>query len=370
MAKLSLWKPNKGKDFNFIDKVSREQYYVGSVSLYIHKYMGIIDQGGDDPSQPSKSARESWNNLSIQDMTLGEIRNRDYSDDVFELRGHYDQADNDFEMITAGLALADGTKFITFHLNDMIEKIGRKLISGDVIEMPNLRDDALLGEDQDAVNQWFVVTDASWPTEGFSPLWYPHLWRVKARPMTDSPEFDDITKDGNGNRDPLIDLLSTYNKQSDINDANVEKAEKDVPKRNFETRQVYVVIDSITEEEFNRDFGDGFNRYREIKHGNPWIFAGDGIPPNQSVKAEAGSKFPSSPSEGDFFLRTDYEPSRLFQYTGKKWEFTEVDYRKTWSKANRILENHINNENTFKEEGETIKEKQPISKAAKPKSNF
>ena len=353
MAKLSLWKENKGKDFNFIDKLSREQFYIGSVGLFIHKYLGIIDQGNqEDPSQPSENQSQSWNNLTIQDLTFVENRNRDYSEDVFELRGFYQQADNDFEMLQFGLTIADGTKFITFHLNDMIDKLGRKLVSGDVIEMPNLRDDALLGENEKAVNQWFVITDASWPTEGFSPLWYPHLWRVKAKPMNDAPEFYDITRNENNEVDPLIDLLSTANRDLERNDSVLEKAEQDVPNRNFETRQIYVVQDD--------EFGTQY----------PWVFAGDGIPPNNSKLADAGTQFPSSPNEGDYFLRTDYEPSRLFQRFGTNWRFVEINYRKTWNKANRILENHINNEETFKENGNTIEQRQPISKAVKPKSNF
>lgn len=354
MAKISLWKPNKGNDYKFIDRIAREQFYVGSLGIFVHKYVGIIDQGADDAAQPSAVDQDvdQLSEIFIQDLTLMENRNRDYADDVIELRGHFNEADKDFELLQFGLTLADGTKFITFHLNDMIDKLGRKLMSGDVLELPNLRDDAVLDKDAAVPNQWYVISDASWPTEGFSPTWFPHLWRVKAKPMTDSPEFYDITRNEDGDIDPLKSILSTYNQDIEFSEAVEEQAENIVPERNFETRHIYVVA------------GDEFTSQY------PWIFAGDGIPPNESVRAETGTQFPSSPSVDDYFLRTDYEPSRLFKYTGSKWKFVEIDFRKTWNKAHRILETHINNEDTFTEKDKEVEVRQPISKAVKPRVDF
>jgi hypothetical protein len=44
----------------------------------------------------------------------------------------------------------------------------------------------------------------------------------------------------------------------------------------------------------------------------------DGLPPNANTVA-AGIAFPVGPAAGDFFLRTDYVPSRLFRYDSKRW---------------------------------------------------
>lgn len=350
MAKLSLWKPIKTKDFNFIDTVVREQFYVGSVGIYVHKYLGVIDQGDvDDKTQKSEAQSAFWNELTIQDLTFMENRNRKYSDTTFEMRGHYTHADSNFELMQFNLGISDGTRYIIFHLNDMIDKIGRKLVAGDVIEMPSLRDDALLGEDSPAINQWFVITDASWPSEGFSATWYPHLWRIKAKPMTDSPEFSDILKNEDGDYDPLKDFLSTYNKDKETNDAVVAQANETVPKDNLNASHIYVVPGD--------EFGSQY----------PWLFAGDDTPPNNSIPAESGTSYPSSATVGDYFLRTDYEPSRLFQYTEAGWKYVEVDFRQTWNNAHRIMESYFNNDNTFERDGETIPEKQPINKALKPR---
>ena len=353
MAKLSLWNPRKGKDYKFIDNIAREQFYAGGLGILVHKYLGVLDQDNTgDLSQANQETSDVWNETTIQDLTLMENRNRKYADDVIEMRGHFNEADKDFELLQFSIAMPNGTKFITFHLNDMLDKLGRKLMSGDVLELPNLRDDALLDVDAPAINQWYVISDANWPTEGFSPLWYPHLWRVKADLMTDSPEYFDITRDEDGLVDPLKDLLSTYNRNIEVNDKVTAQAESIVPERNFDTKHIYVVPGD--------EFGSQY----------PWIFAGDGIPPNESVRADTGTAYPLLPTDGDYFLRTDYEPSRLFQYTGSTWRFVEIDLRKTWTIATRKLETHINNDNTFTDDGEVIEEKQPISKVTKPKTDF
>ena len=352
MAKLSLWKTNKGKDFNFQDTIAREQFYVASLGIFIHLYEGIIDQGDqNNPAVPSEDQSNDWGITTVQDMTFIENRNRKYSDDVFELRGHFNEADKDFDLLQFNLGMANGSKFIVFHLNDMLNKLGRKLTAGDVLEMPNLRDDAMLG-DSKATNQWYVITDGSWPTDGFSSTWFPHLWRVKAEPLTDSPEYFDITRNEEGVSDPLIDLLSLYDADKDINEAVVEKATQDVPLRNFDTSHFYVVP---------ADPGDEFTSQY------PWVYAGDGIPPNNSVKADAGTSYPSTPVDGDYFLRTDYEPSKMFQYQIDRWRYVEIDFRKSWEASGRILETFINNDESFTEAGETTEERQAITKATKPK---
>lgn len=351
MAKLSLWQKNKGKDFTFQDTIAREQFYVGSLGIYVHRYEGVIDQGDtSDPSQPSEVTADEWNISTIQDMTFIENRNRKYSDDVFEIRGHFNEADKDFDLLQFNLALANGSKFVTFHLNDMIDKLGRKLMAGDVLEMPNLRDDALLDENARAINQWYVITDASWPTDGFSSTWLPHFWRVKAEPMLDAPEYDDITqREGS---DTLLDLLSTAARDAEVNDAVVAKAAVDVPHRNFKVAHYYVVDGS--------EFGGQY----------PWIWGGDGIPPNNSVRADAGNTYPDTPIDGDYFLRTDYEPTRLFQFQIDKWRFVEFDFQKSWETAERILETFINNDETFEDDdGSTVDVKQPVSTVGTAKAD-
>ena len=77
----------------------------------------------------------------------------------------------------------------------MIDTIGRKLMSGDVIEVPNLKDYHPLDTSiVKALPKWYVIQDASFASEGFSQTWLPHLWRVKATPMVNAQEYNSITK--------------------------------------------------------------------------------------------------------------------------------------------------------------------------------
>ena len=122
--------------------------------------------------------------------------------------------------------LANDTLFFNFHIESMVEALGRRLMPGDVLEIPHLRDDLLLGSD-DAINRYFVVTDASRPAEGYDPRWWPHLWRVKLTNITDSPEYRDILGTGDTATD-LRNTLSTYSTELAISDKVMELANADV----------------------------------------------------------------------------------------------------------------------------------------------
>ena len=45
MPRLSLWKPEKGNDYKFIDRIVGEHIYAGGTGIFVHKYVGIYDQG-------------------------------------------------------------------------------------------------------------------------------------------------------------------------------------------------------------------------------------------------------------------------------------------------------------------------------------
>ena len=45
MPRLSLWKPEKGNDYKFVDRIIGEHIYAGGTGVFIHKYIGVYDQG-------------------------------------------------------------------------------------------------------------------------------------------------------------------------------------------------------------------------------------------------------------------------------------------------------------------------------------
>jgi len=288
MPRLSLWRPNKTNDYNFFDKIISEQFTAGSTDLYVHKYMGPTNQGPSiDYTQPEYDVLAPTN---IQDLLFLENRDRTYDPNIYRLRGHYNVQNLDFDLSQFGLFLNNDIIFITVHYNDMIDLIGRKLMVGDVIELPHLLDYNPLKETiPTALKRFMQITDANYASEGFSPTWFPHLWRIKCEPLVDSEEFSQILsapidqdtylglwdKDktypagyvitfGDKNYKALIDvpvgiippdpaywqldtadnlkdILATYNKNIEINNAALQEAERLLPKSGYNNNNLYIV---------------------------------------------------------------------------------------------------------------------------------
>ena len=201
MPRLSLYKPNKTNDYKFLDRTIREMYTVGGIDIFVHKYLGPEATGDlssattGDATQPSY---DSENPLFIEDLLLLENRDRVYDDSVYIMRGVYTVSDLDFDLTQFGLFLNNDTLFITFHYNDMIDSLGRKLMSGDVLEIPNLKDYHPLDTGQPTpLPRYYVIQDAAFASEGFTPTWQPHLWRVKATPMVGAQEYNSILEKSN-----------------------------------------------------------------------------------------------------------------------------------------------------------------------------
>ena len=243
MPRLSLYKPYKGNDYTFMDHAIREQFDIGGTGIHVHKYLGPdVQNKSNDPSEPNYGSGLELDNITgeeinpdglidetnIQDLLFMENRDRKYDPDVYELRGVYNVSDNDFDLTQFGLFLTNDTLFISFHINDMVERMGRRLMPGDVIELPHLRDELLLTNDRDAINKFYVVQDAARGSEGFSQTWYPHIWRVKVAPLTDTQEYADILGTAD-NPDSLKNDISSYKTELNISNAIVKSAEQANP---------------------------------------------------------------------------------------------------------------------------------------------
>ena len=288
MPKLSLYRPNKQNDYRFFDRTISEELRVGGTDLYIHKYLGPTNQGPSiDYTQPEYDA---LNPLNIQDLLFLENRDRTYDPNVYRLRGHYNVQNLDFDLSQFGLFLNNDIIFINVHYNDMIDIVGRKLMVGDVLELPHLLDYNPLNETIPvALKRFYSITDANFSSEGFSQTWYPHMWRIKCEPLVDSEEFSQILAEpinqdnylGIWDKDKtyppgyvitfgdknyiskievpigimppnptyweldtasnLKDILATYNKNIAINNAALEEAKRLVPKSGYDSGNFYIV---------------------------------------------------------------------------------------------------------------------------------
>ncbi len=380
MPRLSLYRPNRTRDYQFLDRTISEMYTVGGMDIFIHKYMGPQTGGEDsafsgnyDITQP---IYETLDPLNIQDLLLLENRDRIYDPDVYCMRGVYNHQDIDFDLTQFGLFLNNDTLFITFHYNDMIDTFGRKLMNGDVLEVPNLKDyNPLNAAIPQPLPRYYVVQDADFATEGMSQTWMPHTWRVKATPMTNNQEFKDILKKpvvseniwDNGNFYPTgwitnsgdvyyrarqntpagteitntnywelynpatqSEVFSTRTKDNQINDAILAQADVEVPASGYDTQPLYILptladgqpanpVSLTTDSNVTVDGTQGgMNITPQADGYTVGYLTGDGVPPN-GLPVVTGVQFPLNPVAGDYCLRLDYFPNRLFRYDSRRW---------------------------------------------------
>ena len=464
MPRLSLYRPEKGNDYKFIDKNIWEMFQVGGTDVLVHKYIGPdTSVQGNTPSTPEYTGGDDP--FQIQDLLFLENRDRKYDPDVYVLRGVYNLQDIDFNLSQFGLFLQNDTIFITFHINDTVEKLGRKIMSGDVIELPHLKDDFAFNDLSYALKRFYVIEEVSRAAEGFSVTWYPHLYRAKCKPLVDSQEYKQIL-DGIANSDAdkgtynpnityypgdivtgpdgkkyevtqevtgiappnttyykladsLRDLISTYNKEIEITQAVLNQAEADAPKSGYDTSKYWTLqreedgsaslisvdnnqinqysadSDIVTDSEGNPILDSAGNTVTAVNAASESVppdgkgYVGylteDGVPPN-GAPVTVGYAFPYNPSEGQFHLRTDYLPNRLFRFNGVRWIKFEDNVRMTMNNlgSENVAEDapfegkdirqtqktsFINNTNVRQIDGHTVKEKQSLSKALRPEAD-
>ena len=379
MPKLSMYRPNRSADYQFLDRTIKEMYTVGGLDVYVHKYLGPIVDNSENPGNADATlpVYDSQNPLFIEDLLLLENRDRAYDPDIFIMRMVYRTQDVDFDLSQFGLFLNGDTLFLTTHYNDMIDTFGRKLMAGDVIEVPNLKDyNPLNAGLVRALPRYYVIQDANFASEGFSQTWLPHLWRIKATPMVASQEFQQIINQpfmpeniwDNGNFYPANETVnnggtyyqakqpvppgtditntsywevittpstigekqSTRTRDLEINDAILAQAQVEVPLSGYDTVKFYILptntigqpsgagltadmtsptVDGTQPGEGITPTSDGYTL---------GYLTGDGIAPN-GLPVTPGVSFPPNPVLGDYALRLDYFPNRLFRYNGRAW---------------------------------------------------
>jgi hypothetical protein len=437
MPRLSLWRPNRTNDYQYFDKTISEMYTVGGLDIYVHKYLGpktgqgdSAESGNFDATQPNYSVE---NPLFIQDLLLLENRDRAYDPDVYRMRGVYNVQDLDFNLTQFGLFLQNDTLFITFHYNDMIDTIGRKLMAGDVLEMPNLRDQNPLDTTiTRALPRYYVIQEANFASEGFSQTWLPHLWRVKATPLVNAQEYQEIlnkpliteniwdpgnfyppgTIVNNGDQyyqaitsvppgteitdtnywvpvnPPTEEQLGTTRvRDLEINDAILLQSEIEVPKSGYDTVKFYIFPtlpdgqpanpagQNVSSETNVSNDGIETNNGTVTPRGDGYTMGyltGDGIAPN-GLPVTPGVSFPLNPTNGQYALRLDYFPNRLFRFNGAAWVRIEDKVRTdlTNGPANQTLRSSfVNNTSTVPTTDRgNIPSRQSLSEILKPRAD-
>ena len=381
MPKISLWNPQKSADYEFVDRTVSENYQIGGDGILVHKFLG--------PTTDS-TGNTNTSLTTIQDVLFLSNNNRIYDPNLVELKGHHVPQDVNYDLSQFGVFLSSDVIRVSFHNNDMLDALGRKLIAGDVLEFPSYRDIPIF-DNAVGINRFYVVQDALYLAAGYGQKWYPHIWLVRAKLMPASTEFSEITdqaatgqaaggvgqsigimppgftdtsdSDGNpgtGANPNITNSLNLFCQIIGITDAVVMEAACNAffdPKF-FESANLYIYIDPNT-------------GYPIL--GSFTFFSGDGAPPNQSTDYCAdlepagplvgvGINFPPDMQDGQYYLRIDYFPERLFQKQGNVFKLIEVNVLKNWTAYNRVLDTFIdNNRDTTLPNGVVVPEKQALS---------
>ena len=205
---------------------------------------------------------------------------------------------------------------------------------------------------------------------------------MKLKSIIDSQEYRDILGDAT-TEGSLASYMSTFNREKTISDQVLKQAEADAPKSGFNFKQYYVApidergnirTDNVNTEAQRASGDKTVNAVIDTPASSHYGFYldGDGVAPNGNP-AGFGISFPTSNvDKGDYFLRTDYLPNRLFRYDGNRWVKIEDSVRINMTNTDGRLNyktGFVNNSTESTINGLTVKQRQSLSNALKPKAD-
>jgi hypothetical protein len=194
-------------------------------------------------------------------------------------------------------------------------------------------------------------------------------------------------------------LLTNYQQSIDINNQVIAQAEADAPLSGYETKSYFVIptrdsglVDiadaSNTLDDASIDDRHALDASIILNSPNRDLYVGyltgDSKPPVNAAKYSFGIEFPANPETGEFFLRSDYLPNRLFRHDGKHWVAYENNVRMTlnnfgaedlkgqWANnttRQTLKGGFINNTTTATIAGNVVQERQALSKALRAKAD-
>jgi hypothetical protein len=107
------------------------------------------------------------------------------------------------------------------------------------------------------------------------------------------------------------------------------------------------------------DNADPITPRLDLNHG---YLVGDGLAPN-GFPVSQGISFPAAPKLGDFCLRLDYLPNRLFRYDGRRWQKVEDAVRTSYTPgtSGTLRNSFVNNTDTITLSGRVVAQRQSLS---------
>lgn len=254
----------------------------------------------------------SLSNLNY-DMGFMENRSRSYSDQAERIKMQYDPVALDTPFNGFGIFLND-KKELVCHFDACVEKLGRPIVIGDVIELPS---EVQYTPDLKPVRKFMEVIDVSWSSDGYTPGYRPYLQKIVAEPLIASEETKDIVKKlspliGSELLDlsnPVVQNIMNVNDQID-NQAKAERSE-------------HGIDTSGTSKDFVNEQD---------------IYVQDALPPEGLPYTEGFTLPDVAKAKDDEYFRLIYPPemklpARLYKFScvKRRWIFLEEDLRSTYN---------------------------------------
>ena len=268
---------------------------------------------------------------NIQDIFFLENRDRDYAQTSETLRCQYQPFDPLGDMGKFGFNILDQYAFTTA-FSSMVEKLGRPIIIGDIIEVCP---EAAYDQNMNIVKKYLEVTDAGWSAEGYSPGWTPLIYRFTAQQLIPGQEHRDIIK-------------TVTSQKYSIDDSDFFSGIQQVITQDLTSTENIkaMAADKVPEigSAGGTDVASGQSAYAITKeeklnsyHGRD-LYVEDAIPPD-GAPYEEGYKLPDMDTcqDGQYY-RLIYAPelnvpARLYQFSlyKRKWIYIETDRRGEYS---------------------------------------
>lgn len=266
---------------------------------WILQYLSFYDQPGD-------------NLLAIQDPTLLSNNNRRYGTIPIFTKCAVNQTNVNTNFSMFGIDIQDSYD-LRFAMTEVVQKIGRPLLIGDIIEFIPAQDYSV---DLHIIRKMLQVESVTWQTDSYSSNWTPTVVSVTCKKLVASRETMDIT----GlilDSENKIESKVVNNKGIDIQNIGIKYAE----------------AISIEAEKATGQIGDDTSYvYNTSEHKNHNYRQADAIPPN-GLPYTTGPTFPPAPRNEDYHrLEQDPKyniPAMLYQYASNTgtWVFIETNSR-------------------------------------------
>jgi hypothetical protein len=273
----------------------------------------------DIKAEPATSIR------NVEDDFFRENRNRQYSKEPVALKAHYSLSEGSFALAKIGIEMTDVYSF-TVSFADVVRKIGRPLVIGDVVELvPEMRYDERLRP----VKKFLEIKKTGWASDGYTPSWTPVLMQFDAEPAIPSQETQDVFGSlALASRDTVGDGVASPINTTGVSGSETLKASVDqmVPEMGLDLKAAVGEVE-LRVADWQKVLQSDKLPKRECT----------GLPPNGELYTEGFSLPAKNTVANGAYHRLNYpvvpgvapQPPALYRFNARKqmWVFVECDER-------------------------------------------